>query len=179
MTCDSIRRRNLPAYAQKITFKSVCRMIDKAAYKWSKTFKIPFKDVQAEGNFLFIKAIYSYNPNNKKAKFSTFLHTVLHNGLITYGARQKHNLLIQEEHPDQPDDYNILDYVKDEKASGQYAMIEFFHSLNEDEKILVELVLDGFASTIDKLKEIATQRLNFEEKRFNDAVSNIKNLLAA
>lgn len=179
MKSGQMRRRNLPAYAQKIKFSDVCHMIDQMAHKYSQSFGIPFEEVQAEGNYLFIKAIYHFNPH-KKTKFSTFLHLVLNTGFISYGqARKKKSLPI--ENPVISDDGEVLDpldNVSDEKASKQYAMIDFYQSLSNDEKQLVDLILDGFTSTLAGLKHIATQRLNFGEARFNIAVSKIKEHLS-
>lgn len=176
-------RRTVPAYRTKFNFvcdyPSIKRMIYKAAHKYSLSFGISLEDMQAQAHFLYVRALYRFD-STKRTKFSTFLHTVLHNGLITYGKKE-----IKQDGPERyhgicTEDGEQLDSlvdVADELADRRLALAELYSSLSQDERELVELVLYGFASSVSALKKLALTRLEFSLDQFEEAADGIRMLL--
>ena len=161
------------------TYNSVKRMIKQAAYKYSQSYKLPLDDMEAQADYLYVKACKLY-VNSRNAKFSTFLHIVLRTGLINYAREQFRPDIVNRELPytdDEGKEVDPLEQIKDEKAHRKYAMIDFYESLTADERELVELVLYGLASTLDTLKKLVMQRLGYDAVRFDEAVQGIRELL--
>lgn len=176
-------RRTVPARRTKYPsqyipdYRSVEKLIIRAAKKASLDSGISFEEMKAQADLLFVNACRTFD-NNRPVKFSTFLHTCLHNGLINYGLSLcKHeNICKSSIHVAEMEEGDVIDLI-DEKAERRYFMVDFYNSLSGDEMELIDLVLLGFASSLAMLKKLAIERLGFGAARFDRAVSGITKLV--
>ena len=152
-------------------------MIVKAAKKAAGISGVPFDDLKAQADMLFVVACRRYR-EHRGVKFSTFLHTVLHNGLVDFGKHECAHDNVAYRFFGLPDDEReVTDTIPDERTCREYGMVDFYQSLSADERELVNLLLDGFASSLTGLKRLALERLGYEEARFEEAVEGIRELV--
>ncbi len=178
-------RRLIPAYRTKkpdlrrfsmYFYEQVKAMINKAAKTASSHSGVPFEEMKAQADYLFVSALQKFDIT-RGVKFSTFLYSVLHNGLVDYGKHEsRHNgwdrvYLESDENGETTD---IVSLTCDEAQERQYDMINLYNSLSPDQEKLVKLVLDGFASSIDSLRILARERFDIDQERFQVAVAGIK-----
>lgn len=167
-----MRRTKMPVLPIEKQYPKVEPMLKMLAKKYATSFKLDFDDVLGEANALFVRAYRKYD-TGKQTKFSSFLYTVVNNGLINFGlenTRPYENRIYADKDAD-PD--SVVDVV-DAKSLQHFKLIEFYDSLFADEKMLVDVVLMQFVSTFAHLQEFARKRLGFTKERFQEAVSGIR-----
>lgn len=170
-------RRTVPAYRTKyppIEYKNVEKMIIKAAKKASLNSGVSFEEMKAQADLLYVIAVKTFNPD-RGVKFSTFLHTCLHNGLINHGlALCKHDLIEKTTIYEDDKGMDLQNSLIDDRAEQSFEFVDMYNSLSTDETKLVDLVLLGFASSLSLLKKLAIERLGFDLVRFDNAVKEIR-----
>lgn len=169
-------RRLMPACRTRFSYKSIKRMICKTAYKYSASFRIPFDDMQAEANFLFMRAVAKYKAS-RGTKFSTFLQTILENGLITYGKKQlryEDAERVTWDHADDPQDILDTQVAPIPNIERMFFLRDLYRSLSESEVRLVEALMKGFADSFTDLRSLALHKFGFTREQFTMCANNIR-----
>lgn len=179
---SSMRRTKLPnnqAYETKI-YKTVERMLANIANNISRKASLPFDELRAQADLLFVLALRRYD-EERPVKFSTFLYTVVRNGLIDYGYQLKkhedYSTRVFAVIDDDGKEQDPIDVFCDIRAVKRYEMIDLLMSLTADETALADLVLHGFAASMEHLRTIAMERLGYDLAQFDDAVDGLKTLM--
>ena len=182
-------------------YNSVQGLLYEQALEASRKGGVPFEDMRAQADLLFVQSLRRFD-ETVGVKFSTFLFTCVRNGLIDYGKMlRKHYKgaaqtffvpdengdLVKIEGPDMRMDgftdgdgvwHSYVDSYVDEKALGSYNVLEAFEDMSADARAIAELVTDGFCDSFDKLRELAIKRLGFAEDQFEEAVEDLRDLVA-
>lgn len=187
-TAIASMRRRIPARRTKLPdtkrldlymYDKVKAMIVKAAKVASSHSGVPFEEMKAQADLLFVSALRKYD-RKRKVKFSTFLYSVLHNGLIDYGKDEVFHDGYNRIHglPDgEGGTIEALSILPDERQSRQFSVMELYNSLSPDQVKLVDLVLNGFVSNLESLRIMARDRLDIDQERFQVAVAGIRELM--
>lgn len=178
--CVPARRTKAPAsqVLDEKRYASCSRMIWQAAKKASAVSGVPFEEMKAQADMLFVRACRVYDAE-RGAKFSTVLFSILHNGLITFGQREaKHNgaarlFAVQTDEESQ----DPFDYIADERAESAYRFRELYNSLSPDEMFIVDLALKGMAASIADIRKLALERFGFDKARVTKAVAGVQTLV--
>lgn len=142
-----------------------------------------FEEMKQHADFLFVRALRKFD-ETRNTKFSTFLHSVLHNGLVDYGIDlRKHeswnNRVFLNPSYDAEDEIPALEVENmiDEVSSKHSRLIEDYNSLSLDAKELADMALFGMGSNLKKIETLAIMRLGYTKARFNKAVAELRQMV--
>lgn len=181
-------RRRIPACRTKFPdpsaietsrYYSVEGMLIAASKKASYISGVPFEEVKAQADLLFVTACRKFD-ENRGVKFSTFLHSVLHNGLIDFGRHECiHDSQVMRVYSvyDHDVDIDAIDIVEDYKAERSFRFVEMYNSLSLQDRELVDLVLQGYASSLRDLRRLALEKFGLGSSQFKQSVEHIGSLL--
>lgn len=136
---------------------------------------LEFEELRAQADLLFVLALRRFD-DSFGVKFSTFCYTVVHNGLIDYGkelrrhdAENRVKAVVDEDGVKDP-----LDFADDARATSSYTLLNELMSVSADAREITDLVLSGFATSLEKLRKIAVTRLGFSPDQFDEAVDDLR-----
>lgn len=142
-----------------------------------------FEELKPHADFLFVKALRTFD-ESRNTKFSTFLYTILHNGLIDYGtALRRHEdwstrVFVSYSYGQDSEPLSFeMDSIVDPTSIGNYRFVEDYVSLSDDAKILADLALLGMGSDLQKIERLALSRLGYTYDRFVAAVLEIREMV--
>ena len=181
-TIYPMRRTHLPNIAkyEEDLYAEVHKMLVEAALDACSNSGLPFEELRAQADLLFVMALRRFD-DERGVKFSTFLWTVVHNGLVDYGK----NLRKHDDWRSRVSGYanedgeveNPIDTAADPTSDRYFGLMDDLNHMSRDAQQLADIVLSGFCSDLTQLRRLATDRLGFSLDQYQEAVYDLRQMV--
>lgn len=173
----NMRRRKLPdinAFERKI-YEAMSGLLIKQTQDICKKSGLSFEEMKQQADYIFCYALRRFN-DERGVKFSTFLWSAVHNGLIDYGRAQRKQ--DGTEHMEriffEDDDGNdAFDTMLGTNERGYAAFVNFC-SMTADMLELAELAITEGVANLRELYHICKEKLAWDDDRFQETCEDLR-----
>lgn len=184
-----MRRRKLPDMEKEeaVVYEKVKGIIHTQVFKICTLNHLPFDEMYLQANLLFVCALRRFD-DTQGVKFSTFLTTVVHNGLIDYGRKLKtqdggsfgvrlpgNTNQVEYTQDDEPVIPSAA--VVDDRGENPFRLVEDLSSLSEAAKMVVDYVLSGGANSIMEVRSWCTTTVGLSEYQFQSVRNELRRMV--
>ena len=184
-----MRRRKLPDMekAETAVYEKVKGIIHAQVFKICSLNHLPFDEMTLQANLLFVHALRRVD-DTQGVKFSTFLTSVVHNGLIDYGRKFKiqggESFGVRV-----PGNTNQVEYTQDDDPLIPYAAVvdncgenpfrlaDDLSSLSEHARMVVEYVLSSGTDSIMEVRSWFTATTGLSEYQFQSVRNELRKMV--